>query len=167
MELRKINIRHVTAYARTALLLSVYTLTIQPDLPSVKVRNAAQAVETALSHLRKKRTAKVPDSKNKWKEKTIYTTGPQDLAVTGKLFTSDDWLIEVSQGVAPLSSTIYRITVFSTEQKYYWKGSVRADGGVTEVSAFRALSEEESQKLAEEFVKRSQVPPPRSGGYGH
>ena len=148
-------------------MLSVYTLTIQPDLPSVKVRNAAQAVETALSHLRQKWTAKVPDSKAKWQEKTVYATEPQDLAVTGKLFTSDDWLIEVSQGVAPLSSTIYRITVFSTEQKYYWKGSVRADGGVTEISAFRALSEEENQKLAEEFVKRSQVPPPRSGGYGH
>ena len=76
-------------------------------------------------------------------------------------------MIEIFQGVAPLSSTVYQITVFSAKLHWYWKGSVKVDGGVTEVSAFRLLPEEESQKMAEELLRKSQVPPPRPGGYGH
>jgi len=137
------------------------------NLPPVKVRNAAQAIDTALSYLRKQQVAALPDENTKWQEKTIYSTEPQDYGITSKLFTTDDWLVEVFQGVAPLSNTVYRITLFSVRSNYYWKGSVRADGDVTEASAFRLLPEEESQKITEEFSRKSEVPPPRPGGYGH
>jgi len=137
------------------------------NLPPVKVRNAAQAIDTALSYLRKQQVAALPDENTKWQEKTIYSTEPQDYGITSKLFTTDDWLVEVFQGVAPLSNTVYRITLFSVRSNYYWKGSVRADGDVTEESAFRLLPEEESQKITEEFSRKSEVLPPRPGGYGH
>ena len=161
------NIRRFLAYARVAILLSAYALTIQPDVPSVKVRNAAQAVNATLSYLRKQQVPKAPDINTKWQQKTLYSIERQDYAITSKLFTSGDWLIEVYQGVAPLSRTVYQITVFSAKLRWYWKGSAKADGSVTEVSALRLLSEEESQKIAAEFLRKSQVSPPRPGGYGH
>jgi hypothetical protein len=135
--------------------------------PSIKVRNAAQAVDTALSYLREREAQNAPNAGIKWQEKTIYSTGIQDYAVTSRLFTAGDWAVEVFQGVAPLSSTVYQVTVFSAGLRRYWKGSVRADGGVSEVSAFRLLSQEESRKMAEELSKKIQVPPPKPGGYGH
>ncbi len=161
------NIRRFLTCARVAILLSAYALTIQPDVPPVKVRNAAQALNAALSYLRKQQAPKAPDTNTKWQENTLYSTERQDYAITSKLFTSDDWLIEVYQGVAPLSSTIYQITVFNANLHWYWKGNVKADGGIIEEKAFRLLSEEESQKMAEEFLSKSQVPPPTPGGYGH
>ena len=161
------NVRRILAYARAAIWLSAYAFTIQPDMPSVKVRNAVQAVDAALAYLRKQQAPKAPDTNTKWQEKTLYSTERQDYAVTSKLFTSDDWLIEVYQGVAPLSSTVYQITVFNTKLHCYWKGNVKAGGSITEENTFRALSEDESKKISEEFSRKSQVPPPRLGGYGH
>ena len=135
--------------------------------PSIKVRNASQAVDTALSYLRQRESKNTPDAGIKWQEKTIYSTGIQDYAVTSKLFTAGDWAVDVSQGVAPLSITVYQVTLFSAGLCRFWQGSVRADGDVSEVSAFRLLSREESHKMAEELSRKIQVPPPKPGGYGH
>lgn len=157
----------ILEWAKFFILLSTYACTIQPGSSLVKVRNAAQAIDEAFSYLRKQQVRRAPDKNIKWQEKTLYSTGPQDFAITSRLFTSDDWLIEVFQGVAPLSRTVYQVTVFSAKLHCYWKGSVMADGGITETNAFRLLSEEESQKITEEFVRKSQVPPPMPGGYGH
>ena len=140
---------------------------MQPDSSSVKVRNAAQAIEAVLSHLRKQQVSEVPVANTRWQEKTIYSTEPMDYAITSKFYISDDWLIEVFQGVAPVSRTVYQITVFNSRLNCYWQGSVKADGNISEDNTYRLLSEEESQKLAEEFLKKGQVPPPRPGGYGH
>ena len=140
---------------------------MQPDSSSVKVRNAAQAIEAVLSYLRKQQVTEFPNKDIKWQEKTIYSTESMDYAITSKLYTSDDWLIEVFQGVAPVSRTVYQITVSNSRLRCYWQGSVRADGGILEENAYRLLSEEESQKMAEEFLNKSQIPPPRPGGYGH
>jgi len=161
------QIRLFLVCARVALRLIAYAFTIQPGSPSLKVRNAAQAVTAALSYLQKQKAKNAPGVDIKWQEQTLYSVGPPDFAITGKLFTSDDWQIEVSQGVAPLSKTVYQVTVFNAKLHFYWKGSVKADGVVTEVSAFKLLSEEESQKMAAEFLSKSQVPPPMPGGYGH
>jgi hypothetical protein len=140
---------------------------MQPDSSPVKVRNATQAIEAVLSYLREQHVPEFPDKDIKWQEKTIYSTEPMDYAITSKLYTSDDWLIEVFQGVAPVSRTVYQITVFNSRLRCYWQGSVSADGGISEDNAYGLLTEVESQKLAEEFLKKSQVPPPRPGGYGH
>ena len=140
---------------------------IQADSSSIKVRNAIQAIDTALTLLRKQKIPKVPDKNTKWQEKAIYSTEPQDYAITRRLFTSDNWSIEVYQGVAPLSSTIYQVTIFSEKFDCYWKGNVKADGSIEEVIAFKLLSEEENRDIAEDFLRKSRIPPHRPGGYGH
>ena len=133
----------------------------------IKIRNATQAVNAVLSYLREQKATGIPGAGIKWQEKTIYSGEPRDYAVTGKLFTSDEWLIEVLQGVAPLSRTVYRISVFNPDSRYYWKGSIRADGVVQEEVAFKKLPEPEARKIADELLLKSKIPPPRPGGYGH
>ena len=133
----------------------------------VKVRNASQAIAVALSYLREQAAPGIPDAGNKWQEKTLYAAGVEDYAVTCKLFISGDWMIEVYQGIAPISSTIYQITVFNAKLGCFWKGSIKADGSIKEINPLTMLSEEETRKLAEELAKRINVPPPKPGGYGH
>jgi hypothetical protein len=133
----------------------------------IAVRNSAQAVKAVLSYMRERKIENAPAVETKWQETTLYSPGPEDMAVTGKLFTADDWIIEVSQNVAPLSRTVYRVTVFNTGLHSYWKGGVRADNGLVEVNNFGSLSEEESRQAEEEFVAKSKIPPPKPGGYGH
>ena len=59
----------------------------------------------------------LPAAGNNWQEKTLYATGVEDYAVTSKLFMFGDWMVEVYQGIAPVSSTVYQITVFNPELK--------------------------------------------------
>jgi hypothetical protein len=107
-----------------------------------------------------------PGTDIKWQDKTIFSGGPIDLVTTSKQFTSDTWSIEVSQSMAPLRNIVYQVTVFSPKAGWHWKGRINADGSVQEESVFRQLSEADRQKLAEEFIQRSRIPPPQ-GGYGH
>jgi len=137
------------------------------SLPSLRVRNTSQAVNEVLFHLRRNGIWNIPDADAKWQEKTLYSTGIQDYAITGRLFISDEWLIEVYQAVAPLSRTIYQTAVFNAKLRRYWKGSVMADGSITETEAFKLLSEGESQTIAEELNRKIQIPAPKPGGYGH
>jgi len=157
----------VLAWAKAVLLLGTFAFTIQPGQSSIRVRNTAQAVGSILTYLRKQNTQNAPVDGVEWQEKTLYAPGNPDFAVTSRLLTSDDWLIEVSQEVAPISRTVYQVTVFSSRFQRYWKGSVRADGSVSEETAFKQLSEEESQRVDEEFMRKTQVAPPMPGGYGH
>jgi hypothetical protein len=84
----------------------------------VKIRNVAQAVDAVLSCLRTQKAPTITGADTKWQEKTIYSGEPQDYAITGKLFTSDEWIIEVLQGVAPLSRTVYLISVFNPNSRF-------------------------------------------------
>jgi hypothetical protein len=132
----------------------------------LKVKNASEALRVAISHLQEYNAQDAPEPGIKWQEKTIYSGGPVDLATTSKQYTSDSWWIEVAQELAPLRNTVYQVTVFGPKTGWYWKGSIKADGTVTEASALRRMTEEEKQKTTEEFLKRSLIPPPQ-GGYGH
>ena len=156
------RIRLVLALAMVALLIAAYAYS--DDL--LKVRNATEAIDASLSYLSEHYAQNALNAGIKWQEKTIFSGGPVDLATTSKQFTSDTWSVEVSQGLAPLRNIVYQVTVFSPKRGWYWKGSVKADGSVKEQSAFKQLSEEEKQKTAEEFLRRSRIPSPQ-GGYGH
>ena len=148
-------------------MLMAYVLTLQPGPSSIKVRNTARALNEALEYLRKKKVQNIPDTDVEWQEQTLYSPGHQDFVVTSKLFILDNWTVEVAQGMAPLSRTVYQVTIFNTGTGCYWQGNVKADGNVTEVSSYSILSEEESAKIAQEFFIKSQVPAPKPGGYGH
>jgi hypothetical protein len=161
------KIRHILVYIKIAMLAGAFAFTAQPGPSTIKVRNAVQAMNSALVYLRQHHAQNVPDQDTAWQERTLYAAGVEDYAITSRLFTADDWLIEVFQGVAPLARTIYQVTVFSPKYRCYWQGSVKADGEVTEAIAFKLLPEEESTQISEEFVRKCQVPRPRAGGYGH
>ncbi len=133
----------------------------------LKIKNAAQAVDAVITALQKQDPQHAPNQGLKWQEKTLYSTDTADYAITSKLLSALDWTIEVYQGVAPLINTVYQITVFNTATHWFWKGSVKADGSLIEASSFKALTEEESRRKAEDLARKNQVPPPRQGGYGH
>ena len=133
----------------------------------VKVRNASQALEFALAYLREQAGQSTPAAGSNWREKTLYATGVEDYAITSRLFISGEWMVEVFQGVAPVSSTIYQITVFNPGLRLFWKGSIKADGTILEDSPLKTLSVEGGRKLGEEMTKKINVPPPKPGGYGH
>jgi hypothetical protein len=131
------------------------------------VRNAAQAMQAALIFLRRKGQPDIPAADTIWQEKTLYSPEPQDMAITGRLFNCGNWTVEVSQNVAPLSRTVYQVTIFNAATRRHWKGSIRADGEVTGNETFSVISEEESRRTAAEFQEKMKVQPPRPGGYGH
>jgi hypothetical protein len=151
------------------------TVVLMPDLSaiavgfvpqSIEVRNASQAFDKVLFYLQGQNNRNAPNVNLKWKDRTIYSGGPIDLTTTSKQFTADDWIIEVSQGLAPIRNTIYRVTVFNSKYGWHWSGSVKADGSVIEDSPFRLMSDEDKRKLADEFATKRKIPAPH-GGYGH
>jgi len=88
-----------------------------------------------------------------WQEEDVT---PQDwVGGVFKEFTSDEWTINVSYPVLPPENTIYQVVVSSIKLGWHWKGTVEFDGSVTELSAFKQMSKEESQRIAEEFVRNS------------
>jgi hypothetical protein len=162
-----LRLKTLLSLARTALLLNIMAVRVMPEPASISVRNAAQAWRTVLAYLQSHSLPQVPAQNTTWTEKTLYAEGITDYAVTGKLFTTGDWIIEVTQDVAPLSRTVYTLTVFNSQSGWYWKGYVNAGGSIIEVTAFQFLTEKERGEINAEFVRKSQIPPPRPGGYGH
>jgi len=117
------------------------------------VENAADACDAALAYLRESEGQNAPSPDIVWQEEDV--TPPGWVGQVFKEFTSDEWTIKVSYPVVPPENTVYEIILFSIKLGWHWKGSVKADGSVTELSAFKQMSKEESQTIAEEFVRNS------------
>jgi hypothetical protein len=156
------KIERIAVWLAVAFLPAIYAHSDE----TLKVRNAAEAVNASVVYLNEHYTQKAPAADIQWRERTIFSGGPVDLVTTAKQFISDAWSIEVTEGFAPLKDIVYQVTVFSPKLGWYWKGSIKADGSVQEESSLQQLSEEEKQKTAEEFLRKSRIPPPQ-GGYGH
>jgi hypothetical protein len=154
----------ISAGAMVAIMVMAWTPAYPDDV--LRVKSAAEAVEASLGYLREQYPQVVPAAGMRWREQTIFSGGPVDLVTTSKQFTSDTWSIEVSQTLAPLKNIVYQVELFHPGLGWHWKGRITADGNVREESAFRQLPEAERRKTAEEFIKRSRIPPPQ-GGYGH
>jgi hypothetical protein len=146
-------------------LAALINLWAYPDeMP--KVKNASEAMNVSLLYLREHNSQNAPGTSIKWHEKTIYSEGPGDLVTTSKQFTSDDWIVEISQNLAPLRNVVYQVAIFSPVIGWYWKGSINAEGIVREESAFKQLSDDKKREMTEGFLKKSRTPAP-VGGYGH
>ena len=117
------------------------------------VENAACARDVALAYLRDSEGENTPSADIIWQEEDI--TPPGWVGGVFKEFTSYKWTIKVSYPVLPPENTVYEVILSSIELGWHWKGSVEADGSVTELSAFKPMSQEESQRIAEEFVRNS------------
>jgi hypothetical protein len=133
----------------------------------IKVKNALQARDAVLSYLRRQDVPDIPDAGVSWHERRLYSPGIEDYAVTSKLFTSGVWMIEVYQEVAPLSRTVYHITVFNPELHWYWQGNIQADGTLTSLIPPKQLSEKEALDIAAGISRKLEIPAPKPGGYGH
>jgi hypothetical protein len=88
-----------------------------------------------------------------WDEEN--TTPPSLVGKETTAFSSGDWTITVSHPVVLPENALHEIDVYSIKFGWHWKGIVKPDGGVTELSPFKEMSEEESRTIAEESVKRS------------
>ena len=122
-------------------------------VPGLEVNNAAEARDTAINYLGTHVGDDAPHMDIDWEEENITPpglVGRNDIA-----FTSDEWKITVSHPVVLPENTVYEVVVTSLKLGWHWKGTVEPDGNVTELSAFKQMSEEESQRIAEEFVRNS------------
>jgi hypothetical protein len=72
-----------------------------------------------------------------------------------KEFISDEWTIKVSHPVVLPENTVYEVVVSSIELGWHWQGTVEYDASVAEISAFKQMFKEESQRIAEKSVKNS------------
>lgn len=133
---------------------------------ALKVKNAAEAMHASIAHLRGRDAGSLPGADARWQENTIYSDGARDMVTTSTQFTLGDWIVEVDQGLAPLRSTVYQVTVFSSAEGWHWKGSVKADGSVGEESLLTRVPDEDWKKITDEFLRKSKIPAP-FGGYGH
>jgi hypothetical protein len=133
----------------------------------IKVKNAAQALSFVLTYLRRQEVPNIPDDGSQWQERRLYSTGIEDYAVTSKLFTGGGWMVEIYQGVAPLSKTLYTVMIFNSEHHLYWRGNVQADGVINVINPLKQLSEKEALEIAAGISRKLEIPAPRPGGYGH
>ena len=121
--------------------------------PPLAIENATDARDAALAYLRESEGQNAPGPGIVWQEEDV--TPPSWVGGVFKEFTSDEWTLKVSYPVVLPENTIYEVILASIKLGWNWKGSVKADGTVTELGAFKQMSEEESQSIAEEFVGNS------------
>ena len=125
----------------------------QGPTPDLIVRDAAGARDVAITYLQKQAGENAPATDIEWDEENI--TPPSLVGHETIAFTSDEWTITVSYPVVLPENALYEIEVSSTKFGWHWKGIVKPDGSVTELGPFKQMSEEESQRIAEEFVRNS------------
>jgi len=128
--------------------------TSQPSpAPDLEVRDAAEALGAAITYLRAHVGENAPAADIDWDTENIT---PPGLVGKGTIaFTSDEWTITVSYPVVPPENAVYEVMVSSIKLGWHWKGIIKPDGNVTELNAFKQMSKEESQRIAEEFLKNS------------
>jgi len=126
--------------------------------PDLEISNASEAQDAALTYLREHYAQNAPSADIEWQEEDVTPRDKGGHPVPGEMhteFTSDEWTVRVTYAVLPPEHTVYQVVVSSITLGWHWKGSVKADGSLTEVSPFRQMSEEESHKIAEEFLRNS------------
>ena len=121
--------------------------------PSLKVKNADEALVTALEYLRTSAGEDAPAADIQWEAQDITPPGLVGMGI--REFGSDEWHIIVSYPVLPPENTEYQIVMSSIKLGWHWRGSVKADGSVTDLSVFQQMSEEGSREIAEEFLRKS------------
>jgi hypothetical protein len=122
--------------------------------PALTVKNADDARNAALAYLREHEPQNAPSAEIEW-DKGTDITPPGLVGRTTIEFASDEWTVKVSYPVVAPQNVVYEVTVTSLKLGWHWKGTILANGSVTEISAFKQMSQEESQKIAEEFLKNS------------
>jgi len=143
----------------SVLLILVVMLTVSCATPAppgpteLVVKDAAEARQAALTYLQGKAVTDAPNVDTKWQESD--KTPPGLVGAANKYYTSDEWAVSVSYPVVLPDLTVYRVMIISVKFGWHWKGEVKADGTVTEISAFQQMTEETSKEVAKDFVVNS------------
>ena len=138
----------------TLVALLAGACTSQPGpTPGLEVGDAAEARDAAITYLQAHAGEDAPPVDIDWEEENITPPGLLGRGVMA--FTSDEWTIMVSYPIVPPQNAVYEVVVTSLKLGWHWRGIVDPDGSVTELTAFEQMSEEESQRIAEEFVRSS------------
>jgi len=126
--------------------------TPSPTPTETAIQNAVEARNAALAHLQTA-SADIPGSDADWQE--TDTTTPGLIGGVQKQYTTDEWTIGLAYNVVRPDQVVYNIVISSLKHGLHWEGQVKADGTVKEISALKEMSEGESKKVAENFVKNS------------
>ena len=118
-----------------------------------EIEGAKDARDAVLTYLQEREAQNAPSADIVWQEEDV--TPPGLVGAVTEQFISDEWTVKVSYPVLPPENTVYQVVVSSIKLGWYWKGTVEFDGSVKELSAFKQMSKEESQRIAEEFVRNS------------
>ena len=128
---------------------------------SLAIKGVAEARNAALAYLHEYEAQNAPNQGIEWQEVDITPAGiigsVQREFISEPLWSSlpAEWTVTVSYPVVPPENTVYEVVVASIKLGWHWKGTVKADGSVTEVSPFKQMSKEESQAIAEDFLRSS------------
>ena len=124
-----------------------------PD--GLAVINATQARDAALDYLFEKEPQNAPDADILWRDNNV--TPPNWVGGSFWEYTGNGWTIDINYPVVALENTVYTVVVSSADTGWHWKGTVKADGSVTELTGFHRITEKESQNIAEEYVRESRT----------
>ncbi|MFC1953913.1 hypothetical protein ACFLWR_07315 [Chloroflexota bacterium] len=137
-----------------AIVLTVSCATPAPLGPTEPVvKDAVEARQAAITYIQGKAAADAPNLGTKWQESD--ETPPGLVGAANKYYTSDEWVVSVSYPIVLPDLTVYRVVIVSEKFGWHWKGEVKADGTVTEISAFQQMTEEASKEVAKDFVINS------------
>ncbi len=145
---------HLITVSLSLVVLLAGASTSQPGpTTDLEIGDAAAARDAAVTYLREQEAQNAPSSDILWQE---YITTPEGLIGTEtREFLSGEWKVTVSYPLVLPENTVYDVIVFNTEGGWHWKGIIKGDGTITELSAFRQITEEENRKIAEEFLRNS------------
>ncbi len=124
-----------------------------PTTSDLVVKNAEEARDVILDYLREQNPRIAPEKDTVWEGTDISPSGM--VGSTTMEYISGGWTIIVTYPIVLLENTIYQVTISGISPGWYWKGEIKADGSITELVPFTEMTEEESEKIAREFVENS------------
>ena len=125
---------------------------ISSNVPS-EVKEAIESRTAVLKYLQTKAGNNAPSPDAHWQYQALVppaTIGAHILVE----FQAGGWVVKVSW-VSPSEENPHRVVVLNTQRGWCWEGVVELNGDITELNPFHCVSEEESLRIAEDFVKRS------------
>jgi hypothetical protein len=127
--------------------------------PEEVVLGPEDAFDLAVRWLNERYPDIAPPGDAGWRVEDVVTTGPGGEPIVGtsqKRIVSDDWEATVSWAVVAPQYLTYDIALNSRTLGWYWRGSVKGQGGVvTEQTAMQRATEEMARQVAEEFLRQS------------
>jgi hypothetical protein len=125
---------------------------IDSNIPS-EVREAVESRAAVLKYLQSKAGNNAPSPDAHWQHKAFVPPAMIGAHILVE-FQAGDWFVRVSW-VSPSKENPHRVVVLNTQWGWRWEGVVELNGNITELSPFHRVSQEESLKIAEDFVRRS------------